>query len=662
MESEEKKKNINFILPNEAQNYLLNPIKYTGDPIILKNQKILLYIYESILKLYESKKQLSYIPNEIEVYEDLEFRKKAIGDKTILPSREEIYKYYFILASYKPVFLFLLRELVYNPEKKFYFITKFALPFNNDFTFLEKGITQVIHNSLVTFRNHYQEINPTNRLKEKIVNFRNIEELEDILETGQMYVILKKIYFYKNLLHSPVEEDLFRINVINQRIKEMILTPLIYELTKEKLIISIKRNYLINSPDILLINNHFHIELRLNLLLDLIHNPLIKEEVIKQFSTQDKILLESKNRLEQALILSKSILDNQNNPHSLLLLASEILSLYEYIQKMDQIQKKEQLKSEFQELYSKLTKTKGILRIKNKDKLLCSPQIIEYILSNKIPNILFATIPVFDKNYTNADDYSEIYILLNDKKHITLAIEQAKELYDKVQDIHLIRILEQLLKYHELSDNEIQKLIPSYLLEELEEIISKSYYNQLPLFKRFLYKILNEKIDKKTLHRLWKDYCSKNQISHKNQSQLSQTIKETKIIQKEKEVEPAIKSLYKELLNKIEWYLQRDIIPTEEIIFNDFKEQKKDLYKLFQLIHSGLKTFQDITFISAKDNTYLFTKDYLIKNKESLQNKYKNKIQEIEGIQTKDGHVLSLKTEKENLELYKKILQLLEKI
>ncbi|GIX42271.1 MAG: hypothetical protein KatS3mg129_2004 [Leptospiraceae bacterium] len=474
MENEDKKQSLSIILPDKAREYFIHSL--SSDIDFIKNQKLLSQIYEALLNLYEIKKSDSYFPDENELYNELEFRKKAIGDKIPLPEKSEIIKNTFILACHKPLFLSILRELSYNEKNKnFYFITKFALPYKNDFSFLQKGLSQVLHNSQVVFRNHFSEINPTNRLKEKIIKFQSIDELQNILETGQLYVILKQIYFYKYNFLNVNENDLYRINLINQRIKELILKPLTNQLVKEKLIVSIKRNLNIILPDILLINNFYYIEIRFNLLLDLIHNDKIKNFLYEKMTTEEKIKIESQNRVEQALSLAQYIINNKNLSESLLLLGSEILSLYQYIENSKKQQKLEQQKQELKQLIDKLSKSNGILRIKNKDKIYASKEIIEYILQGKIPQILFATIPVYNSNYPSIEYYDEIYILLKDKKQIALAIEQAKDLFYKVMDIHFIRILEQMLQYHDKTEEELNQLLPSYLKEDFYDLVSRSY-------------------------------------------------------------------------------------------------------------------------------------------------------------------------------------------
>jgi hypothetical protein len=659
MENEDKKQSISFLLPEKAREYFL-----TGSTQELEfklNQKILSQIYDALFNLYEIKKTDNYFPDENELYNELEFRKKSISDKIPLPEKKEIIRLSFILATHKPSFLSILKELRYDEANKFYFVTKFALPFNNDINFLQKGISQVLHNSLVTFRNHYTEINPTNRLKEKIVNFKSIDDLKDTLETGQVYVILKKIYFYKTDFDNLNEKDIFRINLINQRLKELLLKPLTYQLVKDKLIVSIKRNFDNILPDILLINNLYHIEVRFNLLLDLIYHPIIKNIIYDKMDSDKKILIESKNRIEQALEISQFVLTKKEFPEEFILLASEIISLYQYIEASKQQEKIELQKIELKQLIDKLSKSPGIFRIKSKNKVYLSPELMEYILKGKIPQILFATIPIYNPQYTSVDDYEEIYLLLKEKKQIASAIEQAKDLYQKVRDIHFIRILEQMLQFHDKTEEELNQLIPSYIKEDFYDLVSQSYIQNLPLLKRILYKITNERINKKTLIQFWKDYCKNNQLNINKSVTLKS--KEKKNKSKEiQEIDLKQSDLFIQLKEKIEWYLERDIIPTEKILYHDFKEQKKELDHLFKMINVGLKSVQDITTLTTSNDTYIISKPFLIKHKEELLNKFKNKLQELEGIETKGGKLISLKTDKDKIELYKKIIKILNEL
>jgi len=69
------------------------------------------------------------------------------------------------------------------------------------------------------------------------------------------------------------------------------------------------------------------------------------------------------------------------------------------------------------------------------------------------------------------------------------------------------------------------------------------------------------------------------------------------------------------------------------------------------MIHVGFKSVLDIIPIITKNDVYLLSKEYLLKHKDDLLNKYNTKIQELEGIQLKDGKVISLKTEKDKIDL-----------
>ncbi|MCS7204752.1 MAG: hypothetical protein NZ853_03565 [Leptospiraceae bacterium] len=657
-----------FYLPNQARNFFLNPRNFTQDKDLIDNQKILSQIYETIYNLYEAKKSENYIPTEKEIYEDLEFRKKAISDKTPLPPKEIIYRYYFMLAAHEPAFIAILRELRFDFQNKFHFITKIAIPFRDNLDFLQKSIMQVLHNSMVAIRNHIHDYNPINELKERIQLYKSIDELEEILEYGQINYMLKKIYFYKNQIYNPTDKDLSRINIVNQKIKEHILKPLLYQLTKENHVVTIKRKLQI-STDILLVNNIEIIQSHFHLLLDLVMNEITKKVIFEQLSSEQIKKLENFNRVEQANFISNFILSQpQNFPKGIQLLATDILGIHEYIHKHQEKEKLEQDKEELKQLIQRLTKASGILRVKNRDKSMVSDRVLDYILKGGMPSILFATIPIYDFQHPEAKHYNEIYFLWNDKKSIGRAIEQAQELFRKIKDVHFIRILEQMFRYHDRSEQELSNIIPSYLREDLDKLISDSYLDKLPIWLKIFYKIINGKISRHTLKEFWKDYYQKNKLKfdegvvEEKETTKTQTQRKTKESKDTKENINFSMELYKNVIKRIEGYLERDFLPTEKIILKDFENQKRELQNLFQSISMGAKSFQDIIFIETKQDVYLLSRNYLKQNKERLIQKYNQKLQEAEGIKTKTGQVIALKLEKEKVELYKKILQILNQL
>ncbi|MFN3604778.1 MAG: hypothetical protein ACK4UJ_08720 [Leptonema sp. (in: bacteria)] len=669
MEREDQKPSLNYILPSKAYEIFFNPSSFVKDEDIIKNHRILSQVYDAIYNLYEAKKQIeNYLPTESEIYENLEFRKKNIGDKIPLPSKEEVLKLMLVLATHKPAFLLLLRELNFNEVNKFYFISKVAIPFNNNINIIQNGTSQVIHNTQAVFRSHYTEINTTNQLKQKIQNFNQIEELESLLEYGQIYSIFKRIYFYKQDFINLTPNDLMRINLNNQRIQEILLKPILYQLVQEKLIVSIKRSqYDFSLPDVLLINDLYSIELRYTMLFDLLFHNSIKDIIIKFLSNQEQIILNSHSREEQIIELCNVAIKNKDKLNrGIVLLVTEILSLKEFLEISKKKEQIEQDKQEFKELLKKLSKQNGFYRAKFKGKNYVSERLLNYILQKKVPNLLFATYPLFDKNYPYENYYNEIYLLLNDKNLITATFKQIEDLFRKIQDIYLIRIWEQMFDYHNISEDEKNKLFPAIIRENIKELISKSYLNELSFFKRILVKIIGKTVDSKTLRNLWKQYYNKHKLKveiNKSDFTKDSIEKINKGESKENYEQDFVedKELYTALLEKISWYLERDKIPTEEMLIFDFSHKRKELENLFKKISLGLKSYQQIITLKVKQHNYFLNKEFIAKNKENLIKKYTDKIQEIRGIKVKDK-ILSLKVEKENEELYQKILNILKTI
>ncbi len=669
MEREEKKFSLNYLLPSKVREFFLNPSAFTKEEDIIINQRILSQIYDSIYNLYESKNKLeNYFPTDKEIYEDLEFRKKAIGDKLPLPSLEKVIKLLFILATQKPAFILLLRELNYNEKEKFFFTTKVAIPYNNNINTIQNGILQVIHNSLVTFRNHNSKISTTNLLKEKIQNFNSIEELESVLELGQIYSLFKNIYFYKRNFSELTPNDLIRINLVNQRIQDIILKSIIYQLAQEKLIVVIKRNpYELSLPDVLLMNDLYSIELRYTMLLDLLFHNTIKELITNSLPTEVKNNLNQLSREEQITELCNLVIKNKDKINKgIFLLATEILSLKEFIDISKKKQQIEQDKIEIKDLIKKISNQNNFFRAKSKGKTYVSERILNYILQKKIPNLLFATYPIFNKEYPFEKYYDEIYLLLNEKTNIVNTFKQIENLFHKIQDIYLIRIWEQMFDYHNLLEEEKNHLFPAIIRENVKELISKSYWNDIPFFKRIILKITKETLDPKTLRSLWKKYCEKHQLMLKESSIQEIKLNDNKkeLIQKEtkEKIEEEIledKEIFESLLKKIHWYLERDKIPDQEILIQDFPQKKQEIEKLLKRITLGLKSYQQIIPLHVKGKIYFLDKKYIVENKEKLIKKYEEKIKEIEGIEVK-GKVISLKLEKQNLELYQKIQSFLK--
>ncbi|MBW7857610.1 MAG: hypothetical protein H3C43_04790 [Leptonema sp. (in: Bacteria)] len=671
---------------NDSVRFLSNPKASTIRPTdeTVEHLRFCSFIYDAIQSLTENSKTKfeSYYPSEKEIYDDIQERKRAISDRVPMPPPEEMLRISLLLTDTTPPAVYVLREFTVI-ESKLKFITKYVAATVNETNRAKQAIDFVIHNSIVTIKSHLIHIDFNRVLQQKTATFSNIQDLSSITRLGRVDQILADIYLRKSDLGISGETDLLRLQKVNQTIRDTIFRPIVTQLTQARIAAKISLDEMRTQsgrvlPDVILFNNLNFISARLQILSDLlVTKPVLQivESLMPQgFST----LVESDDRKKIAALIATKVLElarsNLSLPDSLIELCAERLAIESFLgeaEKQDQIETDRQ---EMQKLLQTLKIQKGIFRAKHGPKLLVNERVIDYIVRGLYSGIVVATEPPStpgQRKNKSAKDYRSIYFLLKDREATARSIEQAENLYNKMEDIVLIRLLEQMTEIHEKSDEELKDLIAPAYTDRFRELIGTTYLQKLPFWSRIWYLIRGQKPSKKQQKLFYDAYLNsfsqipnvptKTKASATAKSQLSQTQNRSA----QNQLDNKLKEVLNIFIGVATNYWSKGQHPDKQILLESINrpDQKTAANQLFSFIHAGAQSTKDLIEIrSPKQESVYAPRQFLLQNLTGLLERYQRRMTDFDGYETDDGVKVSMQYRTKDKALTGAILQLLHKL
>lgn len=670
------------LLPfNESIRFLSNPKASSTRPTeeTVEYLRFCSFIYDSIQSLTETSKTKfeSYYPSHQEIYNDIQERKRAISDRVPMPNYEELLRISLLLTETAPPAVYVLREFTVV-ESKLKFITKYVAATVNETDRARAALDFVIHNSIVTIKTHLIQVDFNQVLQKKAAAFANINDLAGITRLGRVDQILADIYLRKSDLGTTSETDLLRLEKVNQTIRDIIFRPIVTQLTQARIAVKISLNEMRAQSgrvlsDVVLFNNLNSISARLQILSDLLVTKPILQIVESLMPQGFATLVESDDRKKTSALIATKVVDlarsNLSLPDSLIELCAERLTIENFLgeaEKQDQIETDRQ---EMQKLLHTLKNQKGMFRAKHGPKLLVQERVIDYIVRGLYSGIVVATeppsLPTQRKN-SSAKDYRSIYFLLKDREATARSIDQAESLYHKMQDIVLIRLLEQMTEVHEKSDDELKELIAPAYIDKFRELVASTYLQKLPFWSRVWSMIRGQQPSRKQQRFYYEAYL--NSFS-KTPVQISKPQNPQPTHQPRRPAQNGLDNKLKEVLDIFlrvaADYWSKGQHPNKQILLDSIKnaDQKSSTHQLFSFIHSGAQSTKDLIEIKLdKQEPIYASRPYLLQNLPNLIERYQRRMKDFEGYETNDGVKLSMQYRTQDKLLTQAILQLLHRL
>ena len=649
-------------------------------------------LLQSFLTGARSSKDTFY-PSLQDIYGDLQMHKRAISDKTPMPTEEELVRTVCFMSVQTPPFLHILREIPTNATSPERFITRLVAPTEKHPDKVSVGYRATIRNNLVKLKSLMNDLDPA---LPGGPAFHRIQDADP--RTGRVETILGKMFF--NSLGPPLpdedgQHDDVTLRRVNQGLRMRLFRPLVLDLLREKMIFSISCQDLRNHsglkvPDIVLFNILENIKHRFGRLCEILTHEAVLELLTENARSQAKRFLGNNLLQDAAESVAHSLLEDKSYhasvPFHILETAAEMVRLREWYDEKSKSTKQDQQKQEIQQVLKKLQNQNGIFRAKNGRKYNIDEKYVNLFLNEKGSPVLCAAHPPLARTGTrDSGDYETIYLLFKDRTVTGNAIQGGLEAYKKTGDTFLLRLLEDLLAVNTTPDSELKAFVPPAYIEQLREAIRDSYKAYLSPLERIWLAITGKRISDAKILRIQQRLDADRQggekarAEKKSRSQTRKAKKEVRSLARQRagESEPMAapsreesasfgheaQELLAYLLTQVNMMWDKNYYPTrEQVLRLATAAQKEVAEKVIGLVDAGAQSTSALIRIPVPGKGHVYGgRDYVHGSKEELIAKFKRKLED-DSVVDVGGTKLQLTNKEDDRTLSRAMLQYLNHI
>ncbi|MBR32836.1 MAG: hypothetical protein CMN77_16155 [Spirochaetaceae bacterium] len=641
-----------------------------------------------------------YYPSLADIYGDLQMHKRAISDKSPMPSEAELLRTVCLMSVQSPPFLHILRELKTNATSPDQFITRLVAPTEKHPDKVAVAYRSTTRNNLVYIKGLIRDLDPA---LPGGPAFHKIQDANP--RAGRVETILGKLFIssmagdetgQKTEEGEDDQSDELTLKRVNQSLRIKLFRPLIMDLLREKIIFSLSCQDLRNQtgqkiPDIVLFNILENIKHRFSRLVEILTHSAVQDMVDQQTKHQMHRFQQSGHTEDAGETAAHYILENARNsdtiPAYLIEIAAEAVRLRQWYDEKARENKKDQQKQELQVILQKLKNHKGIFRAKNGRKIHIEEKYLSLFLNENNSPVLVAADPPLARSGTREPaDYETIYLLFKDRAITGQAIQTALEAYNKTQDTFLIGILQEMLQINSRPDSELKQFVPPAYLEQLREAIRDSYKSYLSPFERFWLAITGKRISDAKISRIQKRLemeRGEKERSHsekKSKARTQQARKDVKTLARqrsssegsalselatEKEstagFDHAAQEVLNYLLTQVNSMWDKNFYPDrDQVLRLASNDQKEIAQKVLGLVDAGAQSTASMMRIAVPGKGYIYAgHDYVHGHKKELIQRFKSKLDQASGVQVGGGTTIQLNTKEEDKHFFRAILQYL---
>ncbi|MEQ8350357.1 MAG: hypothetical protein RH862_02665 [Leptospiraceae bacterium] len=652
-------------------------------------------LLQSFLTGARSSKE-TYYPSVEDIFADLQMHKRAISDKSPMPSESELLRTVCLMSVQSPPFLHIIRELKPNATAPDQFITRLVAPTEKHADKVAVAYRSTTRNNLVYIKGLIRDLDPA---LPGGPAFHKIQDANP--RAGRVETILGKMYITSMTGDEKAEQDdeqadALILKRVNQSLRIKLFRPLIMDLLREKIIFSLSCQDLRNEtghkiPDIVLFNILENIKHRYSRLVEILTHDAVKEMVDPSTQSQMNRFQQSGHVEDAAEAAAHHILEHarghETMPAYIIEIAAEAVRLRQWYDEKARENKKDEQKQELQIILQKLKNHKGIFRAKNGRKINIEENYLELFLNeSSSPVLVAADPPLASSGSREPTDYDTIYLLYKDRAITGQAIQTALEAYKKTGDTFLIRILEEMLQMKSRPDSELKQFVPPAYLEQMREAIRDSYKAYLsPLEKLWLTltgKRLTDAKIAKIQRRLDMERGEQERIQSERKSKVKtkQARKDVKDLARrrtagsssaladlasEKEASPGFDHEAQELLNylltQVNLMWDKNFYPDRDQVMRLANNNQKEIaQKVLGLVDAGAQSTSTMIRIPVPGKGYVYAgHDYVHGHKKELIQKFKSKLDQASGVQVSGGATIQLATKEEDKNFYRAMLQYL---
>lgn len=639
----------------------------------------------------------TYYPSLEDIHGDLQMHKRAISDKTPMPSRAELLRTICLMSVQAPPFLHILREIPQNAETP-QFITRLVAPTEKHADKVSVGYRATLRNNLVNLKAMLRQLEPD------LPGGPAFNRIQDVNpRTGRVETILGNLFFHRmaDAGDSPpptpeeLKADEVTLKRVNQSLRIKLFRPLIMDLIREKVIFSISCQDIRQQtgqkiPDIVLFNILENVEHRFTRLCEILTHEAVLSLAAAAARQNAERFLHSGHLKDAAETVAHDILETAGKdiPFHLIEIAAEMIKLRQWYDEKSRAHKQDQQKQEIHQILQKIKGQKGIFRAKNGRKINIDEKYLNLLLNEtQSPVLVSSDPPLARSGVREASDYETIYLLYKDRTVTGAAIQTALDSYKKTDDAFLLRLLEDLLQINTKSDQELKDYVAPAYLEQMREAIRDSYRAYLSPLERIWLALTGKRIsDAKILkirRKLDLDRSDRERAATEKKKAAARTRakKEVRTVARERAksgpietVEPVRESsagfdheaqeVLSLLLTQVNNMWDRGFYPGREQVLQMASANEKEIAeKVLGLVDAGAQSTAAMIRIPVPGKGYVYAgHDYVHGNKQELIDKFKRKLEAGSAVQVSGGHTLQLSTKEEDRMFYRAMLQYLNHI
>ncbi len=685
--------------PEDARKVLIGPEAFKAqlDREFIDNVRKLSMLYEALqtgVKAAQGRESDGSLSID-EVQRHLAIHKRSINDRTRTPAGGELLAQLLLLAGQPLAFICILRPLVLE-NKKISFRTYLMAPTDSQPDQVSASYARVI-----------EKINSSLRsIKSNSFENSYIETLRSSLNSsspepriGRIDYELRKMYIQETDTTAPNRPNIRKcIARVNQDIFDRLYRPAVLAGIKDKTLVSFSCEDVRSASGENKNSKQFY---------DIIHfaSPSYLKERFKilcKFCTpsffQDWWSEEQAAKLKQSLdsneitesqyytSLSQTILTklqtNINTVASALVsLAIEIVKLSQWLNAYEINRNKEEKQNQFNNIIAQIKAANNLYQVRDTKWLAENKEIVHAILCGKMQGILGATHPYYNpfqigKDFDLKALHANIYLIIKDKKITGNAIQSAVKVYKQVNDVTLLRVLENIFQLHTTKNTELREYIAPVYLNILWEAVNHSYTHHLSWFSRLYHALLSKQLSSSKLKRI----RAKIETTQRRSSMERLTkVAKASSLQKKREMQKnyensamqkdvqdqAITEEEKQLIKKLCEYMNQQWAnhhyPQREDLMKVAGNQGHVMKKMLSLVDIDTLSVRPIITIHVHGMEQIYaSRDYLKNHRDTLIRQFTEKAKKEETYTIDDKTYISIDSQKKFL--YKAILDTLKKI
>ena len=624
--------------------------------------KALSQVYQAIQRYLTGvfRREDIFYPELQDVAKDLVMYKRSISDKIPMPTDEQLQKYCICLAAQVPPLIHILREVMPDGKSGIGFVNRYVAPTDKHEDKVLVGYKSTIQSSLRTLKSIIEK----NEFGHDYGTlFHGAQTVADLpLHLGRADHAIRGMYIDEKKFQSVSSTDLAHIRKVNQELYKRLYRPLLMQAVRDRLFLSISCDDVRKAGfagadkiyDIVLFAKTGEIQNRFAALCGYlkpqflgdwlsaeVYNELGRKRKAGEVSEAEFFSLVAQNAYTKLIAQSEP-------PLKELQLVIEIMKLSQWYRSFEQQQAKNSEQNELKDTLTKIKNFGGVYRTRNNRSITISEDLLRMMLRGKIPGILACTEPYMRPdeitNETDLELFDNIHIIYRDRAITAKAVETATELYEKNNDVYLLRVLESLFGIFRESDTHIKQYLAPVYIEKLRHVIRKSYVRHLPWWSRLLLFLTSSEITDARLARIRRGIQNEqdrrlarmripSEVNQKTEARKAQA-EVRKLARQRADEGDAVQKLGSQE-NKIFEEIRRDLdaawnrgqFPVRADVDRMAADaSREDVQKVMGLVDVGAASVREILRIPISGYEYVYAnREYLMNNRDTLIERYESR-------------------------------------